>query len=95
MDLDRTGLWSRALGWTGSAIGGAIIGALALGWPVLLAVDNDTHWVAAVGRLAARVLVADSADGAVVQSLDEKKLLDRAVCAGYIEGIVIGEKLAP
>jgi hypothetical protein len=42
--------------------------ALHQGRPVILCVDQDEHWVAAVGLLAGRVLVVDSADNELVVS---------------------------
>ena len=48
---------------------------LVLGRPVLLAVEKDTHWAAAVGLLGERVLVADSADGDVIKSWEPDELL--------------------
>src|SRR5690349_23329730 len=43
-----------------------LLEALRAGRPVLLCVDNDSHYVAAVGTLGNRVLVADSADSELV-----------------------------
>lgn len=51
-----------------------------LGCPVILAVDEDEHWVAAIGHLGReRVLVADSADPRVVIAYEYGELLDRWV----------------
>jgi hypothetical protein len=50
---------------------------LVSGWPVALAVDEDEHWVAAIGVLGDRVLVADSADPELVLSYTRDQLLDR------------------
>lgn len=54
-----------------------LVAALRAGRPVVLAVDSDEHWVAAVGLLGERVLVADSADNELVQSLPLSQLLER------------------
>lgn len=48
--------------------------ALGLGRPVILCVDSGSHWVAAVGRLGDRYLVADSADNELVLSRDVEAL---------------------
>ena len=42
--------------------------ALQMGRPVIICVANGTHWVATVGRLGDRYLVADSADQELVLS---------------------------
>lgn len=52
-------------------------GALSRGRSVVLCVDNDSHWVAAVGLLGDRVLVADSADNDLVLSYDLAGLAKR------------------
>jgi hypothetical protein len=48
--------------------------ALGLGRPVILSVANGTHWVAAIGRLGDRVLVADSDSNELVYSRDPNTL---------------------
>lgn len=58
----------------------AVLKLLALldhGRPVLLVVDSSSHWVAAVGRLGDRVLVADSADLELVLSYTPDELAAR------------------
>jgi hypothetical protein len=70
----------------------ALLGCLSAGSPVLLAVDDDTHWVTAVGLLGSRVLVADSADGEVIVSLERGEVLDRWRCNDYYEGVVVGSR---
>lgn len=53
-----------------------LVGHLHQGQPVLLIVQDDAHWVVAVGMLGAdRVLVVDSADGAVVRSCSYRQLI--------------------
>jgi hypothetical protein len=57
-------------------------GALNLGRPTIICVDNSGHWVAVVGQLGVgsittRYLVADSADMDLVLSYDFKDLLKR------------------
>lgn len=47
------------------------------GRPVGLAVDNDTHWVVAIGLLGLRVDVADSADPEAVVSYSREELMKR------------------
>lgn len=69
-----------------------LVGCLVNGSPVLLAVDDDTHWVTAVGYLGSRVLIADSADGEVIVSLERGELLARWGGTGYYEGVVIGRR---
>lgn len=51
--------------------------ALACGRPVVLLVDNWSHYVAAVGTLGERYLVADSADAELVVSLAVDELAGR------------------
>lgn len=62
---------------------------LSVGRPAILCVDNYTHWVAAVGLLGDRVLVADSADNELVLSLSRAELADRWGGTGTFYGIVI------
>jgi len=55
-----------------------LTGFLTQGYPVLITVQDDEHWVVAVGLLGGgsdRVLVVDSADGAVVKSLTYAQLM--------------------
>lgn len=61
-------------------------GHLAEGHPVLLAVDDWDHWVVAVGLIGSRVIVVDSADGAVVQVLDIGQLTGRWEYPGATKG---------
>jgi predicted double-glycine peptidase len=55
----------------------ALRDALASGYPAVLSVDRDEHWVAAVGVVGERVLVADSARGELVLSYDRQTLMAR------------------
>lgn len=47
------------------------------GRPAILCVDNFGHWVAAVGMLGDRFLIADPADNELVLALDSGALLER------------------
>ncbi len=51
--------------------------ALRYGRPVILLVDDGQHWVAAIGQLGERYLVADGADNELVLSLDMAALAAR------------------
>lgn len=50
---------------------------LRAGRPAVLCVDNDEHWVAAIGLLGERILVADPADNELVLSYTRAGLLAR------------------
>jgi hypothetical protein len=70
-------------------------GFLASGWPVMLAVDNDEHWVGAIGLVGERVLVADSADGELVVVYDTEQVVNRWATAtdpAKFYGIVVTGK---
>ena len=56
--------------------------ALRTAHPLLLLVDNWEHWIAAVGMLGGRVLVADSADNELILSMDFPTLVRRWGCHG-------------
>lgn len=47
------------------------------GYPTLLAVDDNEHWVSAIGVLGQFILVADGADSELVLSYDKERLLQR------------------
>ena len=47
------------------------------GHPVLLCVDGDSHWVAAIGKLGPQYLIADPADNELVLSLSPEALKTR------------------
>lgn len=65
-------------------------GFLRQGFPVLLLVDDGEHWVVAIGTLGPeRVLVVDSADGAVVQSRDYEQLMARWLASDGCYGIAV------
>lgn len=51
-----------------------LLASLQEGHAAILAVDSDTHWVAAVGRLGSRVFVADSAESELVLSYTAEHL---------------------
>lgn len=55
----------------------------------ILCVDNDTHWVAAIGLLNDRILVADSADNELVLSYDREALVKRWGGDGTYYGVVL------
>ncbi len=58
-----------------------LLNKLRLGRPVILLVDNDEHWVAAIGLLGATVvLVADSADAELVCAADIADVMTRWGC---------------
>lgn len=60
------------------------------GRPAILCVDNDSHWVAAIGVLNDRILVADSADNELVLSYDRTALVERwEADAGTCWGVVL------
>lgn len=52
------------------------------GRAAVVAVDGDSHWVAAVGMNGSRFLIADSADNELVVSLWDAELGDRWKGAG-------------
>lgn len=57
-------------------------GCLLAGRPVVLAVDNDAHWVVAFGLMGGLVHVADCAHEEIVLSYTEARLLARWGHAG-------------
>jgi predicted double-glycine peptidase len=52
-------------------------GALSSGLPVMMLVDAHEHWIAAIGLLGSRVLIADAALGDLVLGVDGEALLGR------------------
>jgi ABC-type bacteriocin/lantibiotic exporter with double-glycine peptidase domain len=52
------------------------------GRPAVLCVDDASHWVAAVGVIGERVLVADPADNELVLSYGADGLVDRWAAPG-------------
>jgi hypothetical protein len=56
------------------------------GHPLVLSVDDDSHWVAAVGLLGPRVLVADSGGIKCVEALDWPALRARWEVRGKRKG---------
>lgn len=56
---------------------------------VLLCVDNEEHWVAAVGTIADRTLIADPADNELVLSLSRGQLADRWGGGGTYYGVIV------
>lgn len=59
------------------------------GRPVILCVDQGQHWVAAVGMLGERILVADSADNDLVLSYSREELLKRWAEGKSFWGVVV------
>ena len=55
----------------------ALRGRLMMGDPVLLSVDNDEHWVVAIGIIGQRVIVVDSASGDLTLVVDASTLKSR------------------
>lgn len=62
---------------------------LSQGRPAVLCVDSWSHWVAAIGLMGDRVLVADSADNELVLSLRRQELADRWGGTGSYYGVVL------
>lgn len=62
---------------------------LATGRSAILCVDDDTHWVAAIGLLGDRVLIADPADNELVITLSRADLAERWSGNGSCYGIVL------
>jgi hypothetical protein len=56
--------------------------SLRSGTPSVLLVDGWSHYIAAIGMLGERFLVADSADSELVLSLDPGELIKRWGCDG-------------
>jgi ABC-type bacteriocin/lantibiotic exporter with double-glycine peptidase domain len=60
------------------------------GRPVILCVDDNSHWVTAVGALGSRLLVADPANNELVLAYDRVGLLERWESeAGRFYGVVV------
>jgi ABC-type bacteriocin/lantibiotic exporter with double-glycine peptidase domain len=59
------------------------------GRPAVLCVDDWTHWVAAIGVLGDRVLVADPADNELVIVLSRARLVERWGCKNRYYGVVL------
>lgn len=62
--------------------------AVRRGRPVLLTVDSGSHWIAVVGKLGERFLVADSADAELVLSYDGAQLEERWRDSSY-DGVLL------
>ncbi len=63
---------------------------LGIGRPVVLCVDQGSHWVAAVGSLGMdRVLVADPADNELVVSCDSAEMVDWWAAPSGFYGIAL------
>lgn len=63
--------------------------ALQSGRPVVLVWGDGSHWVAAVGMLGERVLVADSAESELVISMEIEDVIEGWVDSGVFEGVVL------
>lgn len=66
-------------------------GAVVNGNPVLMTVDDDEHWIVAIGVLGPRIVVADSADPGTVAVLSPAMLMKRWR-ADTCYGIVVGTR---
>lgn len=64
-------------------------GALQDGRPVILLWEQGAHWVAAVGMLGRRFLVADAADNELVLSFDADELAAQWFDGARYEGIML------
>ncbi len=62
---------------------------LRVGRSAVLCVDHSSHWVAAVGVLGERVLIADPADNELVTSLPRAKLAERWAGPNRYYGVVL------
>lgn len=62
---------------------------LRAGRPVILCVDDGSHWVAAIGKLGERYLVADPADNELVVSYDTADLAKRWVDGKTYYGVLL------
>lgn len=62
---------------------------LRLGHPVILSVDNGSHWVAAIGLLGRQFLIADPADNELVLSLSADQLQQRWLCGKTYFGVIV------
>lgn len=72
------GIRPRAHRFKDVALGVAVLrDCLRCGDPLILSVDGGEHWIAAVGLLGVRVLVADSASADLVLSYTEEQLVER------------------
>lgn len=63
--------------------------ALQSGRPVVLVWGDGSHWVAAVGMLGEKVLVADSAESELVLSMEIEEVMEGWVDSGVFEGVVL------
>lgn len=64
-------------------------GALDEGRPVLLSWNGGEHWVAAVGMIGRRYLIADAADNELVIPLEVDAVAERWCDGGVYEGVVL------
>ena len=68
-------------------------GHLVVGSPVVLAVDQDAHWVAAIGLCGSRIVLADGADNSLVIVGQPGELVGRwRSGAGMYYGIALYRK---
>lgn len=74
--VEGTSPWKIAVSRADVA-SGLLFLALSNGRPVLPAVDRGEHWIAVVGHLKDRLLIADSAHNDLVLSLDAATFMDR------------------
>lgn len=67
-----------------------VAGALEHGNPSLILVDDGDHWVALVGILGSRIVVADGADPGTVTCWTAKELVDR--WGPPYEAVIVGTR---
>lgn len=60
-----------------------------LGRPMILCVDAGSHWVATVGAIGDRLLVADAADNELVVSCDSAEMVDWWAAPSGFYGVVL------
>lgn len=66
-----------------------LVSHLAGGRPAVLCVDKNEHWVAAVGHIGTRILIADPADNELVLSLAADELKARWGHGNRFYGVVV------
>jgi ABC-type bacteriocin/lantibiotic exporter with double-glycine peptidase domain len=62
---------------------------LTQGRPMIICVDEASHWVAVVGKLGERILVADPADNELVVSCDSAEMVDWWTATSGYYGVVL------
>ena len=59
-----------------------VCGYLLMGYPCLLCVDHQDHWVVGIGLLGGLIVIVDSADGGITSTWSRKTFLDRLSSGG-------------